>query len=427
MTDTWEDSTPPVTRAAPDRTRAATTRSFVGRQLSTFVVPVREAVNPILATVSSTGWFTAVAGAVLLTVGIVLGWSELIFVGAALIAAFAVAALFTIGRSQFSVSVRLNPARVSVGDRAIGEMIVQNTYRRRSLATTFELPVGRGLAIFDVPGLAPDAASEELFAVPTDRRAVVVAGPARSVRGDRLGLFRRSVDWTDPVELFVHPRTTRLHPTAAGLVRDLEGQVTKKITNSDISFHALRDYVPGDDVRYVHWRSSARTGQLMVRQFEETRRSRLTVLLSSNSAYYESDDDYELAVSVAASVGVQVVRDGSSIDIVSEGMRVRTHTPQVLLDDFCRLEPLQRDEDARTFAREATLRLGDPSVVVVVAGPGMQMRDFRSIRRLYSSDVNVIALRVVVDEKPRVQDIAGLRVFTVGSLRDLARIMEKAQ
>ena len=59
--------------------------------------------------------------------------------------------------------------------------------------------------------------------------------------------------WTEPVELFVHPLTVRLDPSAAGLVRDLEGEVTKTITNSDISFHALRAYQPGDDVRRIDW------------------------------------------------------------------------------------------------------------------------------------------------------------------------------
>ena len=126
-----------------------------------------------------------------------------------------------------------------------------------------------------------DAEREELFQVPTHRRAVIIAGPARSVRGDQLGLLRRSVEWSEPVELFVHPKTVRLHATAAGLVRDLEGQVSNRITNNDLAFHALRPYVPGDDRRYVHWRTSARIGQLMVRQFQETRRSQIVLALTT--------------------------------------------------------------------------------------------------------------------------------------------------
>ncbi|SEB40500.1 Protein of unknown function DUF58 [Paramicrobacterium humi] len=409
------------------RDRAATTTRFIGNRLSTLIVPVTKAVNPILATVSATGWLVAVTGVVLLAAGRALGWSELIFLGATLVAAFVIAAFFIIGRARFTVSVRLNPRRVTVGERAIGEMIVTNAAKRTSLATTFELPVGAGLAVFGVPALETGAASEELFAVPTERRAVIIAGPARSVRGDRLGLFRRSVDWTDPIELFVHPRTTRLHPTAAGLVRDLEGQVTKKITNSDMAFHALRDYVRGDDVRYVHWRSSARTGQLMVRQFEESRRSQLTIIHSSNRRYYASDDEFEMAISVTASIASQVIRDATQISVVTEGMLLRTHTVQAMLDDCCRIDGVDTDEHARMFAREATKRLPDPSVLVIVAGSQMEPADYRSIQRLFGGELTVVALRIAHGSTPRVQDVAGLQVYTIGQLTDLPKIMARAQ
>ena len=115
---------------------------------------------------------------------------------------------------------------------------------------------------------------------------MVVVGPVRSVRGDPLSLLRRELVWTDATELFVHPRTVPLQGSAAGFIRDLEGQVSRSLTNSDVAFHALRGYVPGDDRRYVHWRTSARTGTLMVRQFEETRRSHLLVALSTAAGDY---------------------------------------------------------------------------------------------------------------------------------------------
>ena len=147
---------------------------------------------------------------------------------------------FVFGRLHYRVGIELQPARVVAGERALGRLVVENAGAATSTPSRLELPVGAGLAEFVVPALAPGAEHEELFAVPTNRRAVIVAGPAVSVRGDQLGLLRRTVRWTEPVELFVHPRTARLQPSAAGLVRDLEGEVTKTITNNDISFHALR-------------------------------------------------------------------------------------------------------------------------------------------------------------------------------------------
>jgi uncharacterized protein (DUF58 family) len=384
-------------------------------------------VSPYLEVISGLGALISISGIVALVVGLALGWPELTFIGLALLVAVLVALLFLIGRSTYSIDIELNPRRVVVGDRAIGRVLVRNIGKRVSTATTLEVPVGEGLAEFAIGSLQPDEETEELFAVPTNRRAVILAGPAVSVRGDQLGMFRRAVKWTDQIELFVHPITTRLHPTAAGLVRDLEGQITKKITNNDISFHALRAYVTGDDVRYVHWRTSARTGQLMVRQFEESRRSQLTIISSSDMRYFASEAELELAISVTASIGAQVIRDGTQISVVTEGRILKTHSVTSLLDDTCRIEAITDSTGtARDFAREATKRLPPPSVVVIIAGSRMDASDYRAIQRLFGGETNVLALRVEEGARARIQDVAGLAIITIGQLSDLPRVMARA-
>jgi len=290
-----------------------------------------------------------------------------------------------------------------------------------------ELPVGTGLAEFSVPSLKSAEEHEELFTVPTNRRAVIVAGPAVSVRGDQLGLLRRTVRWTDPTDLFVHPVTVPLAPSAAGLVKDLEGQVTKTITNNDISFHALRPYQPGDDRRYVHWRTSARTGQLMVRQFEETRRSQLTVIHSEYTGYYASESEFELAVSVMASMAAQVIRDGTQMSVVSETRHLRTHSPSALLDDSCRLELVgKRHSGAREFARDVTRRLPPPSVLVVIAGSLMTTNDYRAIEALFPSDTTMLAFRVAEGSAPALKPVTGMLVATIGELSDLPKVLRRA-
>src|SRR5699024_11941780 len=75
-----------------------------------------------------------------------------------------------------------------------------------------------------LPGLDPGAEHDELFAIPTERRGVLVVGPVRSVRGDPFGLIRRAVQWTEPEDLYVHPRTIRLGSASAGFLHDLEGR-----------------------------------------------------------------------------------------------------------------------------------------------------------------------------------------------------------
>ena len=380
--------------------------------------------TPVLGVVTQAGWTVLVIAAVAITLSIVFGWQEFTYLGLVLLAAVAVAACFLIGRATFAVLIELTPRRVVVGDRALGRMVVSNIGARSVSPTRMELPVGRAVAEFQLPSMQPKQEHEELFAVPTNKRAVIVAGPAESVRGDQLGLMRRAVRWTEPVELFVHPVTVRLAPTASGLVRDLEGQVSKKITNSDIAFHALRPYVPGDDRRYVHWRTSARIGQLMVRQFEETRRSQLTMIHNSLSALYASEDEFELAISVTASIASQVIRDGTQMNVVSESGLWRTPSVTSMLDHSCRIEPIGRRYDTvRAFAREQTKRLPAPSVVMVVGGSRMTTAEYRSVESLFGQDTTQIAFRVILDAQPSISAVGSLTVVTIGRLRDLSMLV----
>ena len=392
------------------------------------VTPLARAIwrmlGPVLRTITAAGWL--VLGLALLALGLSagFGWQEFTYLGFILLASLVLCAMFLFGRASYAVLVELNPRRVVVGDRAMGRMVVTNIGTRGLTPTRMELPVGRGVAEFQLPAMKPKDEHEELFAVPTNRRAVIVAGPAESVRGDQLGMLRRALKWAEPKDLFVHPRTVRLAPSAAGLVRDLEGQVSKKITNNDIAFHALRPYVPGDDRRYVHWRTSARIGQLMVRQFEETRRSQVTMILASRSDLYASDEEFELAISVTASIAAQVIRDGVQMNIVSESCVWRTQTVTAMLDASCRIDPVGRVYPSiRAFARERTRRLPAPSVVMMIGGSKMTTGDYRSVESLFGQDTAQVAFHIVAGAQPKIASVAGLTVITVGDLADLSRLV----
>jgi uncharacterized protein (DUF58 family) len=383
-------------------------------------------IRPVTDVVGPAGWLVLAAAVVAFLVSAVFGWTEFTFLATTLFAALLVAVGFVFGRATYGVDIALNPHRVVAGERALGQMTVVNTGDKGLLPVRMELPVGSGTAEFVVPGLSPTQQHEELFAVPTQRRAVIIAGPAISVRGDQLGLLRRTVRWTDPVELFVHPVTTRLASSAAGLVRDLEGEITKKITNSDISFHALRAYAPGDPLRNVHWRSTARTGQLMVRQFEETRRSQLTIVHTAQTAHYSSDDEFELGISVTASLALQVIRDGTRISVVTEERMLKTATPVSLLDDTSRIEPAShRYASMRDFARDATRRLPAPSVVMIVGGSQLELAEFRSVQTLFGQDTKVLAFRIELGKQSRLSKVSDLTLVTIGDLTDLPRLLRR--
>ncbi|MGB3911813.1 MAG: DUF58 domain-containing protein [Pseudolysinimonas sp.] len=391
---------------------------------------VGAAVRPVVGIVTPLGWILAGFALAAGLAGALLGWLEFRYLALTLAAGLLVAFAFLVGRARFRVEVELQPRRVVAGERAFGRLLVTNTASRRSSATRLELPVGRGMAEFGIPALAPQVEHEELFAVPTAKRAVIVAGPAVSVRGDALGLVRRAVRWCDAVELFVHPPTVRLRPSAAGLVRDLEGEVTAAITNNDLAFHALRPYEPGDDRRYVHWRTTARVGRLMVRQFNETRRSELVLLHAAEAPGYARDgvfaeSEFELGVSVLASIAAQVLREGTRVRIASGAGELRTATTVTMLDDSSRIEPLTTGTTLRDFARTATRRMPPPSVLVIVVGSATPIAELRAVDALFGGDTRTIGLRVEAGADPRIAIISGLSVVTIGALSDLPQLMRK--
>jgi hypothetical protein len=176
----------------------------------------------------------------------------------------------------------------------------------------------------------------------------------------------------------------------------------------------------------VHWRTSARTGQLMVRQFEETRRTQLTLVTTCERECYASDEEFELAVSVMASLSLQVIRDGTSLSVVTEDRQLRTATPIALLDDTCRLEPVSgRYATLRDFTRDATKRLPAPSVAMVVSGSLQPMTDYRSVETLFGADTTTIGFRIALDEPARISKVSGLTVLTVPGLDDLPKLLRR--
>jgi uncharacterized protein (DUF58 family) len=428
------------------RRSAAASAASAGARLRRAAVRASAFASPVTGVISSTGWLVLAVAAASFAIAWGLGWIELAFVGATLLAALLIAIPFVFGRVRYRVAIELQPRRVVAGERALGRLVIENVGDAPSVPSQLELPVGAGLAEFVIPVIASGGQHEELFAVPTQRRAVIVAGPAASVRGDQLGLLRREVRWTDPVELFVHPVTARLAPSAAGLVRDLEGEVTKTITNNDISFHALRAYEPGDALRNVHWRTSARTGQLMVRQYEETRRSQLLLVQASRADHYASEEEFELAVSVLASLGVQVIRDATRLAVATDGRTLDTATPTALLDDTSRIEPAGapgEGTDARArptagtraaptasvrdLVREAARRVPAPSVVIVVGGSRAPLAEFRAVETVFASDTQVIAFRADAGAASRIRRVGESTVVTVGALDELSRLVRRVR
>lgn len=380
---------------------------------------------PVLGVVSPLGWGVLVLVAAAWVAALVLRWQEASFIAVTASVALLAAVAFVLGRLRYTVELDLAARRVVVGDRAVGRLTVRNDAPRPMLPAVMELRVGEGIATFPVPRLRSGAEHEELFAVPTHRRAVIPLGPVRSVRADPLGLLRRELVWTEPEELFVHPRTLPLSGSTTGLLHDLEGRVTPDISDSDVSFHALRAYVAGDDRRHIHWKSTARTGQLMVRQFEQTRRSRLAVILSTRAEDYGHPDEFELAVSVCGSLGLQAIREDGGLAVLVQEGRVRGDHRTRMLDDLTRLQLAPARTTLAEIARVASATVSDASVVAVVVGTMVTPTHLRAAAVRLPVDSRLVALRCAPGAQVTRGRVADMQVLTLGELADLPNALRR--
>jgi hypothetical protein len=380
-------------------------------------------IHPVLDVVSPVGWAAFGVAAASWIAGLTLHITELNVIALALTIPLLIAALFVLGKANYAITLDLQTHRVVVGTRAVGRVEVANPTQRDILPSRIELAVGRATAQFLVPRLHPEATHEELFAVPTSRRAVLVVGPVRSVRDDPLSLMRRQVTWAKEQELFVHPRTVRLDEAASGYLRDLEGTPSSDLSSSDIAFHALRDYSPGDDRRHVHWRTTARTGKLMVRQFEETRRSHVVVALDNLAEHYATEDEFELAVSVAASISAQTFREEKELTPFTFDARQRTAGFRPMMDDYTVVEQLGDRRSFHELGQKASDLAPNASAVMMVVGPHTTARELNAAATQLPIGVMAVAIRCVADAEVRRSAIGSLDVVTLGSLDTLARAL----
>jgi uncharacterized protein (DUF58 family) len=399
----------------------------------------RRGLSRISGVITPLGWSMLVAVPLAFVFGYRLGWVELVAVAWAGSVLVAVAAVYLVGRNAFIIELSVPHSRVVVGERATGLITVVNPTRRRLVGVKVEVPIGRGIAEIAMPGLARGAAFEHEFLVPTTHRGVLVVGPVRTVRADPVGLVRRELVWTATEELFIHPRTIAIPSTSTGFIRDLEGNPTRDLSNSDVSFHALREYVPGDERRYIHWKSTAKTGTYMVRQFEETRRSHLVIALSLASSNYATDQEFEMAVSVAGSLGARAIRDARNVSVVvsektpefakHKVLAVRhlnTLTRTRLLDDLAVVETAESALGITDVARVAADDVTGISVAFLVCGSLATPTELRAASTKFPPGVEVVAVVCDPETIPGLRRVAGLSVLTIGYLEDLQKSLARA-
>ena len=376
-----------------------------------------------LGALTPVGWAVIAAMLAGTVAALAFGWLEGFIVAVMGLVALVVAVASVASPSPLSVSLRMKNDRIVAGQVAVGRVRVVNESGRRSGSTLVEVTIGRGSGEFLVPPISGNGTWNESFSVMTKRRGVINVGPARTVRMDGLGLLRRVRSWDDPILVHVHPPTVRFSFDATGMQMDVEGVASEKLTSSDVSFHALRDYEPGDDRRAVHWPSTARFGRLIVRQFEETHRSHHMVLLDTRVDAWDRRS-FETAVSVAASLALAGSGEARTVSMHTADEWIPTGSPMAMLDALSEMETSTRSEFAG-IVRRCIMERGGISVLSIVVGAGVDDEEAARLANIAPVDVIVSVIRVVPGRARRRRKITRGVIIDCPSLEDLPMLVSR--
>ncbi|WP_051218389.1 DUF58 domain-containing protein [Nocardioides insulae] len=386
-----------------------------------------DVVGDILGVIKPIGWISLLFGLFALLIGMRLHWVELTVVGSAGVILVLLTLPWLVGRAKVRIELLLDPERVIAGQSVAASLTITNVGGSRMRALRLDLPVGNGLFRYDLPSLAAGESHVEDFTIRTERRGVIPVGPATIRRGDPLGIASRDLTWVGVTEIMVRPPMVPLDSLGAGLLRDLEGVTTDAVSHSDLAFHALREYVPGDDLRHVHWRSSAKAmaaggeGQLLVRQYLDTRRSHVTLVTDDDGSVWGSPDDFETAMSAVASVVVRGLLDDFQATVVVGDRVSAGGDGQLALDTVCRAETgrVGLIDACRTAARVA----GDTSLLFLVGGTGTDFTTLRRAASTFGPEVRKLAVVIDPSERSRVTEAGDLPVLHLASRDDLAALL----
>ncbi|MCW2525641.1 MAG: hypothetical protein JWM76_501 [Pseudonocardiales bacterium] len=248
-----------------------------------------------------TGLAALILGVLSLGLGIGLRWDAFTLIGIGILVIVAFGLMAVIRPSALTIEREIQPPRVPKGDPAIAFLRFANRGRRTIGTTVASQPYGDSQVRTIIPRLRRGESGVRTYRLPTHHRGVFDLGPVEVVRADSFDTFRLSRKHGQTERIWVHPRILPFRALSAGQTRHLEGPTSDTAPAGNITFHRLRDYVVGDDLRMVHWRSSARTGKLVVKHNVDTSQPYTVVLLDQRPALYNAAA-FEAAVDIAASV-----------------------------------------------------------------------------------------------------------------------------
>jgi uncharacterized protein (DUF58 family) len=356
------------------------------------------------------GLAALIAGIGALVTGLTLDWLSFDLVGLGLLAVVVLGFAAVARPSRLVIDREIQPPRVPKGSPAIAFLTFANRGRRTVPVAVATQPFGSHRVRTVIPKLRGGERGTRAYRLPTTRRGIFEVAPVEVTRRDSFELFRLSRKHAHTERIWVYPRVVGFRTLPTGQTRHLEGPSSDTSPQGNITFHRLREYVAGDDLRLVHWRSSARAGKLLVKHNVDTSQPYTVLIFDQRPSLY-TEESFEQAVDVAASVLVATAVNKAPVELrltdgtVIGGPRIREVTP--LIDH---LTGVQADPDGSLHAQLLTLRRmrGGTSLVVVTGElDPADLPHVATLRRRFDRLV-VISL----DPEPRAPvDFPGVRVI----------------
>jgi uncharacterized protein (DUF58 family) len=365
--------------------------------------------------VTARGFVVAVLSAMLVPVGWRLGWPELTALGGAGLTFVVIAAGWAGRTPRASLSMERSSLRVTRGETAQVRVSVTAGHRRRWLRLV-DGRVAAPVRSVGMPKRREVGPTVLKMPLDTSRRGMSSLGPYTLVHGDPWSVVRRLVAVADGGSLTVLPRVHPLSRSVWAKVTVDESELSSRHAG-DQHFHALRDYVLGDEPRTIHWRSTARAGHLVVRQQVAAATNGTTVILDTSSAAYASDERFgsgwieerfEHAVEVAASLCVADLGRNEQITLLTTS-RGSTPVSSVagstggFLDALAMVSQTQPVDTAPDDLPLAVRRTRCARAILVSGSPSPTLLE--AMRRVRVAGASVVVIRMGSTASPPVSQL----------------------
>jgi uncharacterized protein (DUF58 family) len=285
---------------------------------------VPSAVQALRTRVGLTGraWAFLACGLVLVLVGVSRGLMPAVQFGALVAALPVSAAVLTRGpRSSMELTRILSALELASDEELKVTVSVRGRFPRgRSLLLEDLAPPALGGGHRFALNASGQAISRPHYRVRVGARGVHHLGPMRIHVVDRFGMVHRTLTGGSRDEVLVYPRVVALDPVVLGGASLGSGSGHLGARGAATDDVIPREYHPGDEMRRIDWKASARTGALMVRSEESPWRSAVTVVLDlreTDHAGHEPDSAVDAALGLAASIGCLALEHGWDLTVVT--------------------------------------------------------------------------------------------------------------